>query len=72
MQKCLLLGGFPSGSNVEKQLVNAGDAGDTGSIHNGNSLEKEIWPIVLFLPNPIDRGSWWATVLEFAERDGHN
>ena len=41
MQKCLLLGGFPSGSNIKKQLVNAGDAGDRGSIPgSGTLLEK--------------------------------
>jgi len=44
--------------------VNAGDAGDEGSIpglgrfpvvRNGNQLQYSC------LENPMDRGAWWAT-----------
>jgi len=50
--------------------VNAGDAGDIGSIPglgrfpgegNGNPLQYSC------LGNPMDRGAWWATVHKVAK-----
>ena len=57
--------GFSGGSEVTNLLVNAGDAGDMGSIPklgrspgggNGNSLQY------FCQENPMDRGAWWAIV----------
>ena len=57
--------GFPGGPVVKNPPVNAGDAGDSGSIPelgrsprggNGNPLQNSC------LENPMDRGAWWATV----------
>ena len=57
--------GFPGGS-VEKNLpANEGDAGDAGSIAgSGRSPgEGKGNPLQYFcLGNPVNRGSWWATV----------
>ena len=61
--------GFPGGSVVKNPFAYAGD---TGSIPgsgisagggNGNPLQYSG------LANPMDRGSWWATVLGVAESD---
>ena len=55
------MNGFPGGSVVKNLPVNAGDAGDTGSIPrwgrspgggNGNPLQCSC------LENPKDRGVW--------------
>ena len=57
--------GFPDGSVVKNPPANAGDSGHTGSIPrlgrspgegNGNLFQYSC------LGNPMDRGSWWATV----------
>ena len=57
--------GFPGGSVGEESTCNAGDTGDVGLIAgsgrspgggHGNSLEY------FCLENPMDRGTWWATV----------
>ena len=57
--------GFPGGAVVKKPPANAGDARDAGSIlasgrspgvRNGNLLQYSC------LENPMDRGTWWATV----------
>ena len=57
--------GFPDGSVGKESTCNAGDTGDRGSIpelgrspggRNGNSLQYSC------LENPIDRGTWQATV----------
>ena len=57
--------GFPGGSVVKNQSANAGDTEDSdlipgsGSppgVGNGNPLQY------CCLENPMDRGSWWATV----------
>ena len=54
--------GFPGGSVVKNSSNNGGN---TGSIHgsgrspgeeNGNPLQYS------YLGNPMDRGTWWATV----------
>ena len=61
--------GFPGGSEV-KNPANAGDTGDPGSIPergrssgggNGNSLQYSC------LGNPIDRGTWRASVCGVAK-----
>ena len=58
----MLLEGFPDGSAVKNPPANAGDAGlipgsgrSLGGWH-GNPLQYSC------LENPIDRGSWQATV----------
>ena len=57
--------GFPGGSVVKNLPINAGDAGDAGSIlgsgrspvrGNGSPLQYSR------LENPLDRGAWWARV----------
>ena len=56
---------FPGGAMVKNPPANAGDMRDTGSIPgsersprggNGNPLQDSC------LDNPMDRGTWWATV----------
>ena len=56
---------------VENPPANAGDARDMGStpglgrsteVRNGNPLQYSC------LGNPMDRGSWWATVYGVAKR----
>ena len=63
----LASGGFPSGSVVKNPRANARGTGDMGSIsllgrtlgeENGNLLQCSC------LENPMDRGTWWATVYE--------
>ena len=63
--------GFPSGSTVKNPPANAGDSGDSGSVpglvrspgeENGNPLQYSC------LDNPMDFGSWWATVHGVANR----
>ena len=70
MSGCML--GFPDGSVVQNLPVNAGDTGDSGLIPgsgrspgggNGNPLQHSC------LGNPIDRGTWRATVHGVAESD---
>ena len=56
--------GFPGGSVVKTppMLINAGDAGSVSGLGrypgegNGKPLQYSC------LENPMDRGSWWATV----------
>ena len=57
---------------VKNLPVNAGDAGDVGSIpgsgrspggEKGNSLQYSC------LENSMDRGAWWATVHGLAKSD---
>ena len=59
-----------SGAVVNNPPVNAGDAGDTGSIpgsgrsprgENGNTLQYSC------LENPLDRGAWRAAVHRVAK-----
>ena len=62
--------GFPGGSVVKNPSANARDAGEVGLIPglgrspgggNGNSLQCSC------LKNPMDRGTWQATVHEVAK-----
>ena len=67
--------GVPSVTVVKYLLAKAGDSGDTrdealipGSgrspgVGNGNPLHCSC------LENPMDRGTWWATVHEVVESD---
>ena len=57
--------GFPGGSAVKNLPANAGDRGDSSSVlgsgrsprsGNGNSFQYSC------LENPMDRGTWLATV----------
>ena len=54
--------GFPGGSVVKNSQANSGNAGlipGSGRFHgegNGNPLQYSC------LFNPMDRGTWWATV----------
>ena len=65
MQFTLWLLGFPGGSVVKNPSINAGAAGDAGSVprlgrssggEDGNPLQYSCQD------NPLDRGAWWATV----------
>ena len=59
--------GFPAGSDGKKYDCNVGDRGSiSGSGRspgegNGNPLQY------FCLENPMDRGSWWATVFGLTE-----
>ena len=62
--------GFPGGSAVKNPPANVGDTGDMALVpgsgrstwrRNGNPLQYS------YLANPMDRGSWWATVHEVAK-----
>ena len=64
--------GFPGGSVGKESTCNTGDEGDAGSISglgrfpgggNGNPLQYSC------LGNPMDRGTWQATVHRVAESD---
>ena len=54
--------GFPGGSEVKNLPANAGDSGSilwsgrSSGEGNGNLLQYYC------LGNPVDRGTWWATV----------
>ena len=54
--------GFPGGSVVKNLPANKGDVSSTPGLGrslgggNGNSFQYS------YLENPMDRGSWWATV----------
>ena len=58
---CLIIQGFPGGSDGKESACSAGDTGDAGSIPglgrsprvgNGNPLQY------FCLGNPMDRGAW--------------
>ena len=64
--------GIPGGAVVKNPVANAGDTGDAGSIpgsgrspgiENGNPLQYSC------LGNPMDRGTWQATVHGVTESD---
>ena len=64
--------GFSGGSVEKNPPTNAGDTGDVGSIlgsgrsprgGNDNPLQYSC------LGNPMDRGTWWATVYGVTESD---
>ena len=57
--------GFPGGSVKKNPPINAGDAGDMGSIHGfGKSPEEGNGKPLQYscLENPTDGGTWYATV----------
>ena len=49
---------------VKNLPINAGDAGDVGSLGQEDPLEWEMatHSSILAMENPMDRGTWWATV----------
>ena len=59
--------GFPGGSDSEEAACNAGDLSSTPGLGispgegSGNPLQYSC------LENSMDRGTWWATVLEVAK-----
>ena len=62
--------GFPGSSVIKNLPANAGDIRDVGLIpglgrspggRNGNPLQYSC------LENPMDRGTWWATIYEVAK-----
>ena len=62
--------GFPGGSVIKNSPANAGDIRDVGFIPglgrspgggNGNQLQYSC------LENPMDRGTWWATIYGVAK-----
>ena len=58
----LFLSGLPGGSDSKESASNAGDLGSipgsgrSPGEENGNALQYSS------LENPMDRGTWWATV----------
>ena len=71
MNMCMCLG-FPGGSVGKESACNVGDTGDVGSVlglgrsprgGHGNPLQYSC------LENPMDRGTWWATVRGRKELD---
>ena len=54
--------GFPRGLVVKKPPDNAGDAGDAGSIPGSGRSSGEGDLQYSCLENPMDRGTWQATV----------
>ena len=66
----MLREGLPSGKMVKNPTINAGDRRDVSSIPwSGRSPGVEIGNPLQYscLENPMDRGAWWATVLEVAK-----
>ena len=67
MQSRIVLGDFPGGSVVKNLPANTGDMslipgwGRSPGGGHGNPLQYS------FLENPMDRGTWWATVHGVAE-----
>ena len=62
--------GFPGSSVIKNLPANAGDIRDVGLIpglgrspggRNGNPLQYSC------PENPMDRGTWWATIYEVAK-----
>ena len=62
ISKYISIKGFPGGSEIKNLSVNAGDAGlipgsgRSPGEGNGNPLQYSC------LENPMDGGTWWATV----------
>ena len=57
-----ILLGFPGGSDGKQFACNAGDPGSILGLGRSPG-EGNGYPLQYsFLENPIDRGSWWATV----------
>ena len=54
--------GFPGGSDSKESICKAGDPGSIPGLGRSPG-EGNGYPLQYsFLENPIDRGSWWATV----------
>ena len=62
--------GFPGGSVIKNSPANAGDIREVGFIPglgrspgggNGNQLQYSCFQ------NPMDRGTWWATIYGVAK-----
>ena len=54
--------GFPGGSDSKESICKAGDPGSILGLGRSPG-EGNGYPLQYsFLENPIDRGSWWATV----------
>jgi len=54
--------GFPGGSDSKESICNAGDPSSISRLGRSPG-EGNGYPLQYsFLENPIDRGSWWATV----------
>ena len=54
--------GFPGGSDSKESICKAGDPGSIPGLRRSPG-EGNGYPLQYsFLENPIDRGSWWATV----------
>ena len=54
---------FPGGSMAKNLPANAGDAGDMGLIHgSGRSPGEGYHNPLQYMGNPMNRGSWQATV----------
>ena len=67
--------GFPGETVVKNLFANAGDSGDAGSIpgSEGSPGEGNGNPLLYScLQNPMDRGTWWATVHGVAMSYRHN
>ena len=54
--------GFPGGSVVKNPLANAADVGSIleSGISPGKENGNQLW--YSCLGNPMDRGTWWATI----------
>ena len=62
--------GFPGGSVVKNSAANAGDMGLISG--SGRSPREENDNLLQYscLDNPMDKGTWWATVHGFAKESG--
>ena len=61
---------FPGGSVVKESACNAGDTEDMGSIPGSGRYPTggHGHPLHYYcLENPVDRGTWWATVHRVAK-----
>ena len=61
-QQQIYIYGFPGGSDSKESVCNAGDLGSIPE--SGRSSEEGNDNLLQYscLENPMDRGTWWATV----------
>ena len=65
--------GFPSGSVVKNSPAKAEDAGSIPGLGRSSGEGCHYNPLQYScLGNPMNRGSWWATVHGVTKRVGHN